>query len=601
MRKIAAAAPPPRPSRGAGERGSGGENWRPRFVVSTALFGVLFVVVVGWVGAAAGQVIRYVEVGEARGIDFVHENGASGKKYTIESFCGGCGLFDYDGDGDLDVYLVNGAPLPGFVANETPVNRLFRNDGAESGWTFTDVTAEAGVGDTGYGFGCAVGDVDNDGDLDLYVTNFGPNVLYLNNGDGTFTDVTETAGVGDDRLNTSAAFVDADQDGDLDLYVCAYTNFDLDDGQVCTQSDGSIIYCGPENYYGSPDILYRNNGDGTFTDVTREAGVYSEEGKGLAVIATDHDDDGDVDIFVANDLVENFLWENVGGGRFEEIALMAGTAYNETGRPEASMGIDFADVDDDGRQDVLIGHFNKETSTLYRNDGGGLFTDVTNTSGLGPASWPYVTFGLVFADVDNDADPDVVAVNGHVVDNIERVSDTQTYKQRNQIYRNVGGGQFEDAEGGPGFERIAASRGLAAGDVDNDGDVDLLVLNVLERPDLLINETETDHHWIAIRAVGAARGVSPDGDGTVTNRDGVGARVRVTAGGRTQVRDVRSAASYLSANALDVHFGLGKAARVETIEVRWPSGRVDRVTDVAADRLVVIDEGRGARQARERE
>ncbi len=253
-----------------------------------------------------------MDVTEVSVITFVHENGAIGRKFTIKTFCGGCGIFDYDGDGDLDLYLVNGAALPGFESDTTPTNRLYRNDGVESGWTFTDVTEEAGVGDVGYGFGCAVGDVDNDGDLDLYVTNFGVSVLYLNDGDAAFTEVTQRAGVGDDRLNTSAAFVDTDQDGDLDLFVCAYTNFDLSDGQVCTQADGSVIYCGPENYLGAPDKLYRNNGDGTFTDVSRASGIYSEEGKGLGVITTDHDGDGDVDIFVANDLVENFLFKNTG-------------------------------------------------------------------------------------------------------------------------------------------------------------------------------------------------------------------------------------------------------------------------------------------------
>jgi hypothetical protein len=541
---------------------------------------------------AYAQRIQFSDVTKEKGISFVHENGASGRKFTVETFCGGCGVFDYDGDGDLDLYLVNGAPLPGFD-KAVPGNRLYRNEGAASGWSFTDVTDVAGVGDRGYGFGCAVGDYDNDGDLDLYVTNFGPNVLYLNNGDGTFTDVTEKARVGDDRLNTSAAFVDTDQDGDLDLYVCAYTDFDLEDGQVCTQSDGSVIYCGPENYFGSSDILYRNNGDGTFSDVSKLSGIYSEEGKGLGVITTDHDGDGDIDLFVANDLVENFLFENTGEGVFEEIALLSGLAFNESGRPEAGMGVDFADVDGDGLQDVLIGHFDFETSTLYRNEGDGLFTDITPGSGLGPITWPMVTFGLLFVDADNDGDPDVAAANGHVVDNIERVSKDRTYKQRNQVYRNLGGGKFEDAtaEAGPGFELIKASRGLAAGDLDRDGDVDLLVLNVLDRADLLRNDLESDHHWISVRTVGGARGISPSGNPGVSNRDGIGARIRIKAGGRTQVRDVHSSASYLSANPMEVHFGLGSADTVDEIEVRWPSGVVDRFEHVAADRMIVVEEG----------
>ncbi len=543
------------------------------------------------------QKIRFSDVTEAVGVSFVHENGASGRKFTIETFCGGCGVFDYDGDGDLDLYLVNGAPLPGFDAVAVPVNRLYRNDGEASGWSFTDVTDEAGVGDAGYGFGCAVGDFDNDGDLDLYVTNFGPNVLFSNNGDGTFTDITEGAGVGDPRLNTSAAFVDTDQDGDLDLYVCAYTDFDLDDGQVCTQSDGSVIYCGPENYFGASDILYRNNGDGTFTDISKPSGIYSDEGKGLGIITTDHDGDGDIDLFVANDLVENFLFENSGAGTFEEMALLSGVAYNESGRPEAGMGVDFADVDGDGLQDVLIGHFDYETSTLYKNEGGGLFSDITPRSGLGTSTWDVVTFGLLFLDVDNDGDPDVAAANGHVVDNIERVSTDRTYKQRNQVYRNTGGGKFEDAtaEAGPGFQGVKASRGLAGGDLDRDGDIDLLLLNVLDRADVLRNDLVSDHHWISVRTVGGARGISPSGNPGVSNRDGIGARIRIKAGGRTQVRDVRSSASYLSANPMEVHFGLGKADSVEEIEIQWPSGVVDRVEHPAVDRIVVIEEGQSTK------
>jgi hypothetical protein len=553
---------------------------------------LLFVAIL-FVNSAWGQDIQFVDVTEEVGVSFVHENGASGRKFMVETFCGGCGVFDYDGDGDLDLYFVNGAALPGFELEAAPRNRLYRNDGAVSGWTFTDVTTQAGVGDAGYGFGCSIGDYDNDGDLDLYVTNFGPNVLYLNNGDGTFTDVTEEAGVGDDRLNTSAAFVDTDQDGDLDLFVCSYTNFDLNDGQVCTQADGSIIYCGPENYFGSSDKLYRNNGDGTFSDVSKEAGIYSEEGKGLGVIATDHDGDGDVDIFVANDLVENFLFENVGAGKFEEIALISGMAYNETGRPEAGMGVDFADVDGDGLQDVLIGHFDQETSTLYKNEGAGLFTDVTPTTGLGPPTWHVVTFGLLFLDADNDGDSDVAAANGHVIDNIERVSDDQTYKQRNQIYQNVGGGKFEDitARAGPGLEHVKASRGLAAGDIDRDGDIDLLVLNVLDKADVLRNDSEHTNHWLSVRAVGGARGMVRNGNRNLTNRDGIGARIVVKTDDRTQVKDVHSSASYMSANPREVHFGLGLADRVAEIEIRWPSGVVDRVTNVGVDQRIVIHEG----------
>ncbi len=608
-----------------------------RYCGGAVLLGALWV----FCTAAGAQDVRFVDVTEQCGIDFVHVNGASQEKFPVETMCAGCGFLDYDGDGDLDIYLVNGAPLPGFKAEQTPVNRLYRNDGAASGWTFTDVTEASGAGDSGYGMGCVAGDYDNDGDQDLYVTNWGPNVLYRNEGNGTFTNVTDQAGVGNALWGSAAAFFDYDGDGDLDLYVANYLDSRLDNNKFCSslRSMGKRAYCHPDEYPGVPDVLYRNEGDGTFTDVTREAGVYQPGGKGLGVVCTDYDGDGDLDLYVANDSMENYLFDNSGDGMFEEVALLVGAAFNEAGQAEAGMGVDCADVDGDGFLDLMIGHLDNETNTLYRNEGEGMFTDVTPTSGIGPPTLLKVTFGMVFLDVENDGDADAFAANGHVLDNISLVSDQVPYKQPNQLFENVGGGRFVEASEryGPGLGIVKASRGLAAGDYDNDGDVDLLVANIAEGPDLLRNEGGNGENWLMVKLVGGARGGMRDagfgnkgipsrqerrsgepeaglpvrctqtgvsqssgvgGEGSgggVSNRDGVGARVTVVAGDLRQVKEVHCGASYLAANDLRVHFGLGKREGVDSLEVRWPSGIVDRVEGVGVNRLVVIREGEAGR------
>ena len=597
-----------------------------RYCTGAVLLGALWV----FCTAAGAQDVQFVDVTGQSGIDFVHVNGASGEKFPVETMCAGCGFLDYDGDGDLDVYLVNGAPLPGFKAEQTPVNRLYRNDGAAAGWTFTDVTGASGAGDSGYGMGCVAGDYDNDGDQDLYVTNWGPNVLYRNEGNGTFTDVTDQAGVGNALWGSAAAFFDYDRDGDLDLYVANYLDSRLDNNKFCSslRSMGKRAYCHPDEYPGVPDVLYRNEGDGTFTDVTREAGVYQPGGKGLGVVCTDYDGDGDLDLYVANDSMENYLFDNSGNGTFEEVALLVGVAFNEAGQAEAGMGVDCADVDGDGFLDLMIGHLDNETNTLYRNEGGGMFTDVTPTSGIGPPTLLKVAFGMVFLDVENDGDADAFAANGHVLDNISLVSDQVPYKQPNQLFENVGGGRFVEASEryGPGLDIVKASRGLAAGDYDNDGDVDLLVANIAEGPDLLRNEGGNGENWLMVKLVGGARGgmrnanfgnqgissreerrsgegmpnprseVGGEGPGDrVSNRDGIGARVTVVAGDLRQVKEVHCGASYLAANDLRVHFGLGKREGVDSLEVRWPSGIVDRLDGVGVNRLVVIREGEARR------
>ncbi|HAA73687.1 TPA: hypothetical protein DCE37_01020 [Candidatus Latescibacteria bacterium] len=535
--------------------------------------------------AADKPAFSFLNVTSESGIDFRHVNGASGRKYSIETMGGGVGLFDYDSDGDLDAYFVNGASLPGFTIDHTPINRLYRNDTTEDGTRFVDVTEGAGVGHAGYGMGCAVGDYDNDGDVDLYVTNFGPNVLYRNNGDGTFSDVTDVAGVGDAQWTSSAGFLDYDADGDLDIYAVGYVQFTLEGNKLCPGRDGKPGYCAPDVYEGARDILYRNEGEGSFTDVSKTTGV-DREGRGMGLVATDFDRDGDLDIYIANDEMENFLFDNRGDEVFEEVGLFSGAAYNEQGEPEAGMGVDYSDIDGDGLYDLLIGHYDDETSTLYRNLGNQMFSDETTTTGIGPPSRLKVTFGLVFADLDNDGDEDAFVVNGHVVDNVEVGSDVATYKQPNQLMENRGG-RFVDAsdEAGPGLGIVKASRGLAAGDLDNDGDIDLLVGNVMDRPDLLINQSGGGN-WLLVDLVGGAGRLERKG---WSNRDGIGARITVTSDDRRQVKDLKGAASYQSANDLRTHFGLADA-EVCDIEVIWPSGRVTNLKSVTPNQILVIKE-----------
>jgi len=541
--------------------------------------------------------IAFVDGSESSGITFVHVTGASGKKYVMECVSSGCGLLDFDDDGDLDVYMVNGAPLPGFRPSTTPRNRLYRNEGREKGWTFTDVTESAGVGDAAYGMGCAVGDYDNDGDVDLYVTNYGANVLYQNQGDGTFTDVTAKAGVGvkDDRWSSSAAFLDFDRDGHLDIYVVNYVDYHLDNNWRCTFPGTDIqTYCHPDFYPPVADVLYRNNGDGTFTDFTKEAGVYSQEGKGLGLVCGDFDQDGAPDIYVANDSVAHFLFLNRGDGRFEEAGLYSGSSFNGAGDAEAGMGVACADIEGDGDADILLGHLDMETNTLYRNEGDGSFTDVTRSYGVGMPSLNKVAFGLVFLDADNDGDPDAFVANGHVIDNIHLASDFIEYRQQNQLIENVDGVFKESTDSaGPALETRKASRGLAAGDIDNDGDIDLIVNNMGERFDLLLNESNNGNSWLSIELVGAARAVLSrhlEKQLPVSNRDAIGAKLRVFAGDLVQVKEVRSAYSYCSANDLRAHFGLGQHARIDSVEIVWPSGERDLIEGVTANRLLVVHE-----------
>ncbi len=573
----------------------------------------------------------FVEVADEAGLDFRHTSGASGDYFLIETMGAGAAFFDYDNDGWLDVYLVDGFDLSPWRERLVPVNlvagdsagtwvvedfrpplrydgrvdtsmaalrqalsagqtrnRLYQNmDGA-----FREVTAQTGSGDLGYGMGCAVGDYDNDGRADLYVTNYGRNAFYRNQEDGTFAERAQVAGVADPHWSTSAAFFDYDNDGDLDLYVANYLDLTLDTNRLCggaVASAGASLrvpagqrtYCSPRRYNGSPDALFRNEGDGHFSGVTQASGVFSPFGKGLGVAAADFDSDGHLDVYVANDGTRNFFYRNRGDGTFAETGLVAGAAYNGDGQAEAGMGIAVGDGDADGDPDLLVTNFSRESNTLYRNDGDGRFADATAAAGLrGPTLLP-LGFGAFFADVDNDADVDLFVANGHVLDRIALQDSALSHAQPNQLFANDGHGTFADVSNrsGPAFELSAVSRGAAYGDCDNDGDLDVLVTNVDGAARLYRNELRSGHHWLSLRLVGAR-----------ANRDAVGARVQVFCGGAVQTRQRIGGGTYLSASDSRLHFGLGDCALVERIEITWPDGSVQERRSEPVDRFLVVEQ-----------
>ncbi|MFA6107793.1 MAG: CRTAC1 family protein [Candidatus Latescibacterota bacterium] len=521
---------------------------------------------------------QYVEVTREAGLDFRYTNGASGHKYLPEAMGSGAAFFDADRDGDLDLFIVNGAYLGRRPSGDAPSDAFYRSRGDG---TFENATAAAALGDTAYGMGAAVGDYDNDDDLDLYVTNFGPNALHRNRGDGTFEEVTAASGTGDPGWGTNAAFVDYDHDGDLDLYVANYMDFRLERNQDCRQSHVRA-YCGPTAYPGQSGVLYRNEGDGTFADVTRQAGVYTTAGRQLGAIFGDYDNDGDQDLFVANDRTPRMLFRNDGDGTFSDVAPTAGVAYNEDGAAVSSMGADWGDYDNDGHLDVVVATFQWVGNQLFHNDGDGFFTDVSFATRLAKESLPYLGMTIAFLDYDNDGYLDLFAANGHLDENVREYDSAASYAQANQLLRNQGDGTFARVteQAGPGLRAERVSHGAVFGDYDNDGDVDIFV-SASDTPHctLLRNDGGNTAHWLMVRTVG-----------TRGNRDGIGARLRLTAGGRTQIREVRSGYGYLGANDLRVHFGLGQAGRAERLEIRWPGGDVQVLENLAADQLLVVRE-----------
>ena len=509
----------------------------------------------------------------------------AGKRLFNEQYGSGGGFFDYDNDGYLDIYLINARPQGEQVTVPLPTNVLYHNNGDGS---FTDVTSLAGVGDTRYGVGATTGDYDNDGDIDLYLTNFGDNALYRNNGDGTFTDVAPTAQVADTGWGTSCAFADFDNDGFLELYVSNYAKYTVDANKPCYRHN-IAVYCGPSSYLPQPDVLYRNNRDGTFMNLTEQSGVLSvPAAHGLGVAIGDSDNDGDTDIYVANDQDFNFLFENRGDGTFEEAGLLSGVSCSDMGKAEAGMGVAFADYDNDGKLDLTVSNFQNETNTLYHNEGDNFFMDATIPAGIAEHTHRYLGWGIGFLDYDNDGYKDIFVANGHTMDNIAEVDRSTTTPQQNLLFRNLGDGTFENvtAAMGAGFALRKTSRAAAFGDYDNDGDIDILVTNWNQTVDLLKNEGGNRNNWIQVQAVG-----------TKSNRSGIGARIKVvcrTVGGgeRTQYAEVKSSGSYLAFSDLRVHFGVKDAERIDLLEIRWNSGIVDTVTNLSVNQRLIAVEGK---------
>ena len=520
----------------------------------------------------------FTDVALQSGIDFQHVNGSTGRFYYPETYGPGVVFLDYDNDGDQDLYLVNSAALPGFIESFEPANALYENDGDG---TFTDVTDRSGVGDQGYGLGVCAADYNNDGHVDLYVTNFGPNVLFRNEGNGTFTDVTDQAGVGDPRMSTSAAFADYDGDGYVDLYVANNAHVPMDNPKKCRH--GVVpVYCGPGQYEGVSGSLYQNEGDGTFTDVTRQAGVYDESGRQLGAVFSDYDQDGDADLYIANDTKPNWLFRNDGETGFTEVGLTSGVAVNPEARPEAGMGTDWGDYDRDGLMDIIVCNFQWESCRLLANQGDGFFDDRTFLAGLGEPTYSTLTFGTDFLDYDNDGFLDIFIANGHVDPNIGIIDrGGPAYAQHDQLFHNNGDRTFDDVSEQAGLQRFRprVGRGSATADYDNDGDLDLFISNNNQRPMLLRNDGGNSNNWLSIKTVGHR-----------SNRDGIGALITVYAAGFVQSEEVRAGSSYLSQNDLRVHFGLGTLAVAETIEVRWPSGTIQTLQQIDANQFLVIEE-----------
>ena len=548
-----------------------------RFIMSVLFLSGCFALAV----SPAFGGIRLTDVTAQTDIAFRHTDGSSGQYYIVETVSAGLALFDYDNDGRIDIYFLNGAPLKGTQSSIPPRNALYRNMGE---WRFQDVTAASGLGDTGYGLGVTVGDYDNDGDADVYLNNFGPNVLYQNNGDGTFTDVTKTAGVdAGHRLGAGACFLDIEGDGDLDLYVGNYLAFSYEAHEISTLS-GHRAYRAPLHHRPLADILYRNNGDGTFSDISAAAGIAAHAGWGMGVVCADYDNDGDTDIFVGNDVAENFLFKNNGSGIFTEIGMMAGTAYTADGSPGASMGVDCGDYDNDGWLDFKVTSYQQELSTLYRNLQDDFFDDVTQQSGAGSGTLPMVTWGVGIVDFDNDADRDLFLACGHLQDNVDHYDDVTSYHQRNVLLKNDGRGVFTDVSttSGSGLGVKLSSRGAAFDDLDNDGDVDVVILNSREAPTLLRNDSNSMGNWLQIQLKGKN-----------TNRGGIGARVTVTAGELALVDEVHSGRGYQSHYGTRLHFGLDNHTQVDRVEVRWIGGGKDVFTGVNANQRLTLVEGSG--------
>ena len=538
-------------------------------------------------GAASQAVTSnpvFVDVAPSSGITFQHDNAASPEKYLIETMGSGCGWIDYDQDGLMDLYLVNGAATRTYQPRRPLRSALYRNNGDGS---FSDLTDKAGVGaETLFGMGVAVGDYDNDGFPDLYVLGYDRCILYHNNGNGTFSDATARSGVANrGKWGSSAAWLDYDNDGRLDLVVANYVDWSPDHNLWCGEhKPGYRGYCHPDVYKGQTPIFYHNNGDGTFTDVSQSSGVGLKPGNGLGVVTFDYDNDGWQDIFIANDSMTNFLFHNNRDGTFREIGYLAGVAASAEGRTEAGMGTDAADTAGGGWLDLVVTHLDFEHARLYRNLGDGSFEDATFETRLGYATFHMSGFGACFMDYDNDGACDIFMANGHILDNIQLYRRDTQYAEPKLMFRNTGRGIFENVSHklGPDFRLARVSRGAAVGDFDNDGDLDILVSNNGQAPQLLRNDGGNRNHWLQVFLVG-----------TKSNRDGVGARVKVVSGDLTLYDQRKGGRSYQSAQDPRLHFGLGQRQAVDSVEVRWPSGTVTRLENLRSDQIITVKEGAG--------
>ncbi len=524
--------------------------------------------------AQAPPRIQLTDVTASSNIQFKHSHGGSGEGYIVEGMSTGIATFDYDADGLVDIYFLNGAALQGSEFQPPLRNALYRNHGD---WTFTDVTDEAGVGDLGYGLGVCAADYDADGDVDIYINNFGTNVLYRNNGDRTFTNVTAEAGVDNGRqVGAGVGFLDLEGDGDLDLYVANYVNFSYEN-HVPIVINGKKYQAGPQYYQAVPDTLYRNDGDGRFTDVSVESGIASVAGPGMGLVCADLDGDGDTDIYVCNDGEANFLFQNNGRGVFEEVGLLYGAGCDFGGKANSSMGVDCGDYDRDGLLDLFVTNYQAEMPVLYHNLGDGLFEDATSQAGIPQSLFPHVNWGTGFVDFDNDGDQDIFLACGHF-DRIEEIDDRTSMKVKNFILANQHG-RFTDVtdQSTQGASVVETSRGIALDDLDNDGDVDAVVVNSNGAPTLLRNDTQTGNHWLKVTLAQSGG-----------NRQAIGARVWVTSGNNTQMQEVIRGRGYQSSFGDVLHFGLGNNDSEVQLKIRWPDGQLQEL-DSPVDRLVELE------------